>query len=157
VVKRIDPDLPVAGIRPMEDVVTTSFAWRETPMRLLAGFAAIGLLLACVGVYGVLAYYVSQRTREIGLRAALGATRSQIVRMVLRQSLVSILAGVALGVAGSMASGNLLVDFLYNVKPGDPQVLVSIVFVLVIAALLASWLPARRAAAIDPLVALRDE
>ena len=157
VVKRIDPDLPVAGIRPMEDVVATSFAWRETPMRLLAGFAAIGLLLACVGVYGVLAYYVSQRRREIGLRAALGATRSQIARMVVRQSLVSILAGVALGVAGSMASGNLLVDFLYNVKPGDPQVLVSIVFVLVIAALLASWLPARRAASIDPLVALRDE
>ncbi len=157
VIKRVDPDLPVARTRAMGDVVSTSFAWRETPMRLLTGFAAIGLLLACVGVYGVLAYYVSQRTREIGLRAALGATRSQLAGMVVRQSLVSILAGVGLGVAGSIASGSMLVDFLYNVKPGDLQVLTSIVIVLVIAALLASWLPARRAASIDPLVALRDE
>ena len=126
-------------------------------MRLLTGFAVIGLLLACVGVYGVLAYYVSQRTREIGVRAALGATRSQLAGMVVRQSLVSILAGVILGVAGSIATGGMLVDLLYQVKPGDPQVLASIVGVLVIAALLASWLPARRAASIDPLVALRDE
>ena len=157
VVRRTEPDLPVARVRPMTDVIATSVAGRETPMRLLAGFALVGLVLAAIGVYGVLAYYVSQRTREIGVRAALGATRSQLAGLVVRQSLVSISAGVILGVAGSIATGGLLADLLYGVKPGDPEVLVSIVGLLVAAALLASWLPARRAASIDPLVALRDE
>ena len=94
VVKRVDPDLPVALVQSMEDVIGSSVNWRETPMRLLTGFAAIGLLLASIGVYGVLAYYVSQRTREIGVRAALGATRRQLASMVIRQSLVPLAAGV---------------------------------------------------------------
>jgi putative ABC transport system permease protein len=157
VVKRVDPNLPVARISPMTAVIAGSVAPRETPMRLLTGFAAIGLLLASVGVYGVLAYFVSQRTREIGVRAALGATRAQLAALVVRQSLPSIFAGVALGVAGSIATGGMLVDLLYQVRPGDPEVIASIVGLLVVAALLASWLPARRAASIDPLVALRDE
>jgi putative ABC transport system permease protein len=157
VVKRTEPDLPVAQVRAMSDVISTSVAWRETPMRLLTGFALVGLVLASIGVYGVLAYYVSQRTREIGVRAALGATRSQLAGLVVRQSLVSIAVGVVLGVGGSLATGNLLADLLYRVTPGDPEVLGSIVALLVGAALLASWLPARRAASIDPLVALRDE
>jgi putative ABC transport system permease protein len=157
VVERTEPDLPVASVRAMTDVISTSVAWRETPMHLLTGFALIGLVLASIGVYGVLAYYVSQRTREIGVRAALGATRSQLAGLVVRQSLASIAAGVVLGVAGSLATGRLLTDLLYRVEPGDPQVLIGIVGLLVAAALLASWLPARRAASIDPLVALRDE
>ncbi len=157
VVKRTEPDLPVARVHAMSDVISTSVAWRETPMRLLTGFAFVGLVLAAIGVYGVLAYYVSQRTREIGVRAALGATRSQLAGLVVKQSLVSIAVGVILGVAGSFATGGLLSDLLYQVKPGDPEVLGSIVGLLVGAALLASWLPARRAASIDPLVALRDE
>ena len=157
IVKRTEPDLPVARVRAMTDVISTSVAWRETPMRLLSGFALIGLVLASIGVYGVLAYYVSQRTREIGVRAALGATRAQLAGLVVRQSLVSIAAGVILGIAGSLATGPLLTDLLYGVEPGDPQVLMGIVGLLVAAALLASWLPARRAASIDPLVALRDE
>ncbi len=157
IVKRTEPDLPVARVRAMTDVISTSVAWRETPMRLLSGFALVGLVLASIGVYGVLAYYVSQRTREIGVRAALGATRAQLAGLVVRQSLVSIAAGVILGIAGSLATGHLLTDLLYGVEPGDPQVLVGIVGLLVAAALLASWLPARRAASIDPIVALRDE
>jgi predicted permease len=157
VVKRVDPDLPVARVSSMDDVVGSSVNWRTTPMRLLTGFALIGLLLASIGVYGVLAYYVSQRTREIGVRAALGATRGQLASMVIRQSMVPIAAGVVIGVVGSIATGRLLQDFLYQVKPGDPQVIATIVALLFGVGLLASWLPARRAAAIDPMVALRDE
>jgi len=157
VVKRVDPDLPVARVSSMEDVVGSSVNWRTTPMRLLTGFALIGLLLASLGVYGVLAYYVSQRTREIGVRAALGATRGQLASMVIRQSMLPIAAGVVIGVGGSIATGRLLQDFLYQVQPGDPQVIATIVALLFGVGLLASWLPARRAAAIDPMVALRDE
>lgn len=157
IIKRVDPNLPVALVRPMTAVIAGSVAPRETPTRLLTGFAVIGLLLAAVGVYGVLAYFVSQRTREIGVRAALGATRAQLAGFVVSQSLYSIGAGVLIGVAGSLATNRMLSDFLYQVEPGDPQVIGSIVVVLVAAALLASWLPARRAASIDPLVALRDE
>ena len=157
VIRRVDPDLPVAQVRSMDDVVGSSMDWRETPMRLLTGFALIGLLLASIGVYGVLAYYVSQRTREIGVRAALGASKRQLASLVVRQSLLPMIAGAIVGVAGSLATGRLLQDFLYQVKPGDPQVTAAIVTLLIGVGLLASWLPARRAAAIDPMVALRDE
>jgi putative ABC transport system permease protein len=157
VMTRVDPQLPVARMRSMDSVIAASVDWRATPMRLLTGFAIIGLLLASLGVYGVLAYFVSQRTREIGVRAALGATRSQLARLVVRQSMLPILAGVAIGVAGSFASGRFLQRLLYQVRPGDPQVITVIVVLLIGVGLLASWLPARRAAAIDPMVALRDE
>jgi putative ABC transport system permease protein len=157
VVKRVDPDLPVARVQSMDRVVGSSVNWRTTPMRLLTGFAIIGLLLASLGVYGVLAYYVSQRTREIGVRAALGATRRQLSSLVVRQSLLPIAAGMIAGIAGSLGSGRLLQEFLYHVQPGDPQVIAMIVLLLIGVGLLASWLPARRAAAIDPMVALRDE
>jgi putative ABC transport system permease protein len=156
-IRRVDPDLPAAQVRSMESVITASVNWRQTPMRLLAGFAIVGLLLASMGVYGVLAYYVSQRTREIGVRAALGATRRQLAALVIRQSLPPIGAGVVLGIVGSFGFGRLLQELLYQVTPGDPQVIVSIVALLIVVALLACWLPARRAAAIDPMIALRDE
>jgi putative ABC transport system permease protein len=157
VIRRVDPNLPVARVQSMEQVIGASVDWRETPMKLLAGFALIGLLLASIGVYGVLAYYVSQRTREIGVRAALGATRRQLSSLVVRQSMLPIAAGVAAGIAGSLASGRLLQEFLYQVEPGDPQVMAAIVGLLMGVGLLASWLPARRAASIDPMIALRDE
>ena len=157
IVKRVDPNLPVARVQSMAQVIDASVDWRQTPMKLLTGFAMVGLLLASIGVYGVLAYYVSQRTREIGVRAALGATSRQLSSLVVRQSMLPIAAGVVIGVAGSMASGRLLQEFLYQVEPGDPQVIAVIVALLIGVGLLASWLPARRAAAIDPMIALRDE
>jgi putative ABC transport system permease protein len=157
VIRQVDPELPVARVQSMEAVVSSSVSWRETPMRLLTGFAVIGLLLASIGVYGVLAYYVSQRTREIGVRAALGATRRQLAGMVIRQSMLPIIAGLVLGIAGSFASGRLLQELLFQVQPGDPQVMVAIVALLMTVGLLASWIPARRAASIDPMVALREE
>jgi putative ABC transport system permease protein len=156
-IKRVDVDLPASSARSMEDVISQSVAWRQTPMRLLAGFALIGLLLAAVGVYGVLAYYVSQRTRELGVRVALGASKARLVGLVLKQSAAPLLAGVALGVAGSVASGQLLADLLYEVTPSDPMVLSTIVGLLVLVSLISSWLPARRAAMVDPLTALREE
>jgi putative ABC transport system permease protein len=157
VIRQIDPDLPVARVQSMEQVVGSSVSWRETPMRLLSAFAIVGMLLASTGVYAVLAYFVAQRTREIGLRAALGATRRQLSILVIRQSMAPIVAGAALGIAGSLASGRLLQEFLYQVQPGDPQVIAVIALLLIVVGLLASWLPARRAAGIDPSVALRDD
>ena len=157
VIRQIDPDLPLARVQSMEQVVGSSVSWRETPMRLLSAFAIVGMLLASSGVYAVLAYFVAQRTREIGVRAALGATRRQLANLVLRQSMTPIVAGVALGIAGSQASGRLLQEFLYQVQPGDPQVIAIISVLLIVVGLLASWLPARRAAGIDPAVALRDD
>jgi putative ABC transport system permease protein len=157
IIRRVDPDLPVARVVSMDGVILASLDWRETPMKLLTGFAIIGLLLASVGVYGVLAYYVSQRTREIGVRAALGATRRELAALVVRQSLLPIVAGLAIGVVASLATGRLLQELLYQVQPGDPQVIATIVTLLIGVGLLASWLPARRAASIDPAIALRDE
>jgi putative ABC transport system permease protein len=154
---RVELNLPAANARSMEEVVALSTAWRETPMRLLSGFAAVGLLLAGIGVYGVLAYYVSQRTREFGVRVALGASRAQLVGLVVRQSALPVAVGAALGVAGSFASGRLLTGLLYEVEPGDPAVMLAIVMLLLLVALLSSWIPARRAAGVDPIVALREE
>ena len=131
--------------------------YRDRALCLVLGMTPLEMLLASVGVYGVLAYYVSQRTREIGVRAALGASRAQLAALVVGQSLAPIAAGVVLGIAGSLASGRLLQEFLYEVRPGDPYVMAAMVTLLTIVGLLASWLPARRAASIDPVIALRDE
>jgi ABC-type antimicrobial peptide transport system permease subunit len=155
--KRVETDLPAANARSMEQVIGQSVAWRETPMRLLTGFALVALFLAGVGVYGVMAYYVSQRTRELGVRVALGASAGRLIALVLRQTALPLVAGVVLGIAGAFASGRLLTELLYDVKPGDPVVLAGVVAVLAAVSLLSSLLPARRAATIDPLVALREE
>ena len=156
-VRRVDPSLPSAHPRSMEQVIADSTRWRETPMRLLSAFALVGLLLAAIGVYSVLAYYVSQRTREFGVRMALGASKAALVRLVLRQSALPVAIGVVLGSAWSLASGQLLAGMLYEVEPGDPVVLATIVGLLLMVTIASGWLPARRAASVDPLTALRDE
>jgi predicted lysophospholipase L1 biosynthesis ABC-type transport system permease subunit len=156
-VRGIDADLPVARVRSMEMVIDGSVNWRKTPMRLLAAFAVLGLLLAAIGVYGVLAYFVSQRTREIGVRAALGATRRQIVGLVVRQSITPIALGVLVGIVGAVASGRLLQGVLYEVQPEDPTVIAVVSLTLAFVGLTASALPARRASLVDPVTALRDE
>jgi putative ABC transport system permease protein len=155
--KRVELNLPAANARSMETVVRSSVAWRVTPMRLLAGFAVVGLLLAGIGVYGVLAYYVSQRRREFGVRVALGASRSVLIGLVLRQSAAPLGLGIAAGIAGSLAAGRFLMDLLYEVRPGDPLVLVTISALLLAVTLVSSIIPARRAAHVDPLLALREE
>jgi putative ABC transport system permease protein len=157
VLRRIDPSLPAASIRTMDAVIDGSMTWLTSFLRLLGVFAGVGLALAAIGVYGVLVYYVSQRTRELGVRVALGAPRGAVVSMVLRQSLWPVLVGIALGALGSYWTNRLLSDSLFEVKPGDPVVLAAIACVLIVVGLTASWLPARRAASIDPLIALRED
>jgi predicted lysophospholipase L1 biosynthesis ABC-type transport system permease subunit len=156
-VAAIDPELPVYTAEPMEGVISDSFSNRRGTMLLLASFAGVALLLSAVGIYGVLAYDVSRRTREIGIRSALGATRSQIVALVLRQGLWKTSLGVVVGLAGAAALSRFVTSLLFAVKPTDPFVYAAVSLLLLAVAALACWLPARRAARVDPVVALRAE
>ena len=154
---RIDPEQPVSRIRTMDDVVSESIGGRSFPMLLLTLFAAVALALAAIGVYGVVSYLVSQRTREIGIRVALGARKREVVWLVVGRALAPVVAGLGLGAVGGVLSARTLATLLYGVSPSDPSVIVGIVAVLGTTAMVASWIPARRAASVDPLVALRDE
>jgi predicted permease len=154
---RIAPDQPVSRIHTMDQVVAESIGSRRFPMLLLALFSAVALVLAAIGVYGVVSYVVSQRTREMGIRMALGARTGQVIALVLRRSLLPIAAGIAAGIAGSLAASRLLSTLLFQVRPGDPAVLGGIVLLLGGCALTACLVPARRAASVDPIVVLREE
>ena len=154
---RIDPDQPVSRVRTMDQVVQDSIGSRTFPMLLLGMFAAVALVLAAVGVYGVVSYIVAQRTREIGIRMALGARAAQVVRLVVTRALVPIGVGIVVGVTGSLAASRLLAALLYEVRPGDVTVLGMMVVLLGGAAIAASLLPAHRAAAVDPLVVLKED
>jgi len=120
-------------------------------------FGALGLVLVAVGLYGVLAYTVEQRTHEIGVRMALGADRGKVVRLVLRDAFFQIGIGLGLGIPLAIGAGRLMTEQLYGVSPGDPQMLSGAILLLCLAALLAAWIPAARAASVDPMVALRTE
>ncbi len=156
-IKEIDAEQPVANIRPLTDVVTGSISDRRLTATLLAVFAAAALVLAAIGLYGVIAYAVGQRTREFGIRVALGATKGDVLGLVLRRGLLLTGIGIVAGVAGSLALTGLLSRYLFNVKPTDPVTFIEVSLLLLAVALLASWLPARRAAKVDPMVALRCE
>jgi putative ABC transport system permease protein len=155
--RAIDPLIFMSDPGPMEKVVGSSFDNRRAVMLLLAAFAALALFLSSLGIYGVLAYDVSQRTREIGVRGAIGASQGQIVGLILRQGLWKAGVGVVLGLIGAWFLSRYMTTLLFGVKPTDPAVYVAVAGLLMVVALLASYLPARRAAKIDPLVALRDE
>ncbi len=155
-VYRQSPDVPVRFSTLADDVSQNVAAPRFRTL-LLGVFAAIALCLAMAGVYGVLAYRVSQRTNEIGLRIALGATPASVLRLVLQQGLVFAGLGVALGLAGSLAATRLLTSMLFEVKPGDPLTYVGAAMLMGVIALVASYIPARRAANVDPMIALRHE
>jgi putative ABC transport system permease protein len=152
---RIDPELPVSRIRTMEQVLEQSLGSRRFPMLLLGIFSAVALALAVIGVYGVVSYLVSQRAREIGIRVALGARRRDVVGLIVRRATIPIAIGLAAGVFGALASSRLLESLLYQVTPSDPVVLSTIVGILGGAALIATLMPARRAAGVDPLVVLK--
>ena len=154
---KVAPDQPVSRIRTMEQVVAESVGSRRFPMLLLGLFSAVALVLAAIGVYGVVNYVVSQRMREMGIRMALGARAWQVTRLVLERSLLPIGAGIVAGVAGSLAASRMLSALLYEVAPGDPAVLGTIVLILGSTAIAACLVPARRAAGVDPLVVLREE
>jgi putative ABC transport system permease protein len=156
-VRTIDPALPLFEVGALEEAVDSSFDNRRAVMLLLVAFAGLALFLSALGIYGVLAYDVSQRTREIGVRSAIGASRGQIASLILRQGLWKGGIGVVLGLIGAALLSRSMTTLLFNVQPTDPAVYGAVSFVLIAVALLASYLPARRAARIDPLIALREE
>ena len=155
--RALDPAIFLYDAGTLEQVVGSSFDNRRAVMLLLTAFAGLALFLSSLGIYGVLAYDVSQRTREIGVRGAIGASRGQIIGLIVKQGLWKTGVGVGIGLIGAFLLSRSMTSLLFGVKPTDPLVYVAVSVVLAAVALLASYLPARRAAKIDPLVALRDE
>ncbi|HET7456637.1 MAG TPA: ABC transporter permease [Gemmatimonadaceae bacterium] len=156
-VRAVDPNLPVADVRPMEAVVGETVAQRRLTMALLASFAGLALVLAAVGTYGVVSYSVAQRTREFGIRIALGGAAHDVLAGVMRHALVVAAIGIGAGLVGALLLTRVLSGLLFEVSATDPVVFVSIALLLGMVAMVASWLPARRAARVDPMVALRAE
>jgi putative ABC transport system permease protein len=152
-----DDTQPVFQVRPLEDYVAESQATRRFSLMLLALFGALALALAVVGIYGVISYTVSLRTRELGIRLALGAERRAILAMVLRQGLVLLAAGLSLGFTASLLLTRSLASLLFQVHPLDVATLCGVTLILSAIALLANYLPARRASQVNPIVALRYE
>jgi putative ABC transport system permease protein len=156
-VHEIDRDVPVADIMPMTEVISVSTAQRRVTMIMLMTFAAVALMLASVGIYGVVSYSVTQRTQEIGIRMALGAQRADVLRMVVGRAMVLALAGIGLGALGAFALTRLMSKLLFSVRPEDPVTFAAVAALLATVAALASYLPGRRATRVDPVVALRAE
>jgi putative ABC transport system permease protein len=156
-VRKVDPDLPLFGIQTMETVVARSLAQRRFQLQAIGAFALVALLLAGIGIYGVTAFWVNQRTPEIGIRIALGAGAGDVIRMVVGQGLSLTLWGLAAGLAGALPLAYLLRTLLFGAAPFDPLTFGGISLLLAGAAILACYIPARRATRVDPVVALRAE
>jgi putative ABC transport system permease protein len=157
VVRSVDPDQPISMVRTMDELLEQSVGQRKLSLLLLTLFSGIALLLASVGIYGVMSYSVAQRAREIGVRIALGAERSDVLRMVLRQGMRLALAGVALGLVAALVLTRVIASQLYEVRPTDPATFVLVASLLTGVALAANLIPALRATRVDPAVVLRDE
>ena len=155
--REVDRDMPMAKIRSMESLVEGSLGQRRLSTVLLGGFAGLALLLASLGIYGVMSYSVAQRSRELGVRMALGAPVESVMGLVLRQGMSLALFGVALGLAGAFAVTRLMASQLFSVRPSDPGTFVLVTFALTAVAFVATLLPALRATRVDPIIALREE
>jgi putative ABC transport system permease protein len=153
----IDRELPMADIRTMQDIIGRSVAERRFVMLLLVAFAAVAVALAAIGVYGVLAYVVSQRTQEIGVRLAIGAAPTDVVRLFVREGAMLAAIGLGFGLLGALAANRAMTSLLFGVRPNDPSTFAAVAAALVVVALGASYLPARRAARVDPMSALRTD
>jgi putative ABC transport system permease protein len=156
-VRQYDSTIALADVRTMDDVMSISAAERRLAMWMLSAFAGLALLLAAVGIYGVISYSVSERTHEIGIRMALGAARGTVMQMVLRQALTLALVGVAVGAAGAYFMTQLMKTLLFGVRPSDPATFVAVSALLTLVAAAAAWVPGVRATRVDPVVALRAE
>jgi predicted permease len=156
-IREIDPGVLLLDTRTMDDSVSASLSPERFSVLLLAGFAGLALLLAVVGIYSVMSYSVSRRTHEIGIRMSLGASRADVLRLVVRQGMVLAVAGAAVGIAGALVLSRLMTSLLYGVAPTDPITFAAVSALLVVVALAASYIPARRAMRVEPMVALRHE
>ena len=157
IIREVDPDQPISNIATMSDVLGVEAEQRRMGMIMLAAFAGLALLLASLGIYGVLAYFVTQHTNEIGVRIALGANRRNILALVLKKGMGLTLLGVTIGLAAAFALTRLMSSLLFGVKAFDPLTFVVVPLLLALVALLACWIPARRATKVDPMIALRYE
>jgi ABC-type antimicrobial peptide transport system permease subunit len=155
-IQSIDPGLPVFGVSSMNDVLDRSLASRRFSADLVGGFAGLAVLLASIGIYGLLAYMVGQRTREIGIRMAVGARRDDILRMFLRKGSVLAGVGIVAGLVFSAFTASMMASLLYGVRPHDRLVFLAVPLLLFAVAVLASYIPARRATKVDPMFALRE-
>jgi predicted permease len=156
-ISRLDPDLALFNVHPMSERIDLSLAPRRASMFLANAFGGVALFLATLGIYGVLAYLVAQRTREIGIRVALGSTRSNILGMILREGFQLIVAGLVLGIIGAASLQKVIAGEIYGVRPLDPLILASVMALLTVVALAACAVPAWRAMRVDPIVTLRSE
>ncbi|HET7205937.1 MAG TPA: ABC transporter permease [Terriglobales bacterium] len=156
-VQSVDPNLPIFGVRSMETIVSDSLAPRRFALQLMALFAVTALVLSVIGIYGVMAYFVSLRVREIGVRMALGAQRADVLKMIVSRGMILAAAGAAIGIVASLMAARLIAGFLFGVSTHDPMTVAGFTAVLSGAALAANYIPARRAAKVDPMVALRYE
>jgi predicted permease len=156
-VRSVDPDLPVDQVKTMDQLVHESLANDRFSTALFASFAGVALLLAAIGIYGVMSFAVAQRTHEIGLRMALGAGPQQVLGLVLKEGMLLALVGLGVGLGGTYFVGRLMKTVLYQVNAIDPAAISAVIAVLLLSALLACYIPARRATHVDPMVALRDE
>jgi ABC-type antimicrobial peptide transport system permease subunit len=156
-IQSVDPQQPVVSVALISDLVGDWVALPRLLMVLMGAFAGLAVLLTAVGLYGLLSYYVTQRRREIGIRMALGAATTDVLRMMLREGMVLVGIGSVIGLAGGLAATTLLTALLFNVKPGDPLAIIAAVLLLLLIGLAATALPARRAAQVDPMLALRQE
>jgi putative ABC transport system permease protein len=156
-VRSVDPEIPIANLSTLSTAVEASLQGRRTVMALLLIFAATALLLACIGIYGVMAYTVSQRTRELGIRIALGAATRRVLTLVLCDGLKLVLLGLAIGVVCSYGAARLIANQLYATSQTDLPVLVGVSLALLAVGSLACWIPARRATRVNPIEALRAE
>jgi putative ABC transport system permease protein len=156
-VREVDSDVPLLNIRTMDDSVSASLSPARFTMLLLGAFAGLALLLAVVGIYSVMSYSVSRRTNEIGIRVALGASRNDVLLLIVRQTLLLALIGSVIGIVGALALSRLMASQLYGVRPTDPLTFITVAALLMIVALAASYIPARRAMRVDPMTALRYE
>jgi putative ABC transport system permease protein len=156
-VLNLDKDQPVASTRALEEIVSNSVANQRFSMVLLGVFAGVALILAAVGIYGVMAYAVTQRTHELGIRLALGAQTGNVLRLVIRQGMILAFTGMAMGLAASLALTRVISTLLFGVSATDPLTFVAISLLLGAVAFLACYLPARRATKVDPMIALRYE
>jgi len=156
-VRELDPQLQVVGLQTMTDVVNQSLVQERFIAQTASAFSLFALLLACVGLYGVMSYAVTRRTHEIGVRMALGAEARDVIRLVMREVLLLVVPGAGIGLTAALATTRLVATLLYGLTPSDPLTMTLATLLMIGVAALAGYLPARRASRVDPLIALRHE